>query len=109
MPLIFYVVSIKRFSMDNINHTISKLKLWSLENRDKHIGFILQSLFESFPQLVLQLSYLVWYQQSSIILFVSIISSFVSVIMKSFIFIIGIDVKTIVFNWLCLATDFLSM
>merc|ERR1719295_2242005 len=69
----------------------------------KHIGFIIESLFEAFPQSILQLI--------PILTILSISVSMISVCSKSFAFSVSVSIntKSVIFSWLCCATDFISI
>ena len=73
------------------------------------MGFILEALIEAFPQSILQMIAIVYYNDNELINIVSILISLVSVSTKSMVFSYAIDLKVFLFNWLSLVTDFFGI
>eukprot|EP01084_Bolivina_argentea_P266552 452125_1 len=95
-----------------VDNDKSELKQWMQMKLYKHIGFIIESLFEAFPQSILQLIAIIYYNESvSLLMITSILLSMISVCSKSFAFSItvSINIKSMIFSWLCCATDFISI
>ena len=90
----------------------TQLQQWMQMKLYKHIGFIIESLFEAFPQSILQLVSIIYYNDHiQILSIISILLSMISVCSKSFAFSIAVSIntKTIIFTFLCCATDFISI
>ena len=90
----------------------SAIRIWFEEKLLKHMGFILEALFEALPQSILQMIAIVYYNETdNIISIVSIFISLFSVISKSFVFSVSVgkDFLTIIFYWLCVITDFFGI
>jgi len=82
---------------------------WIKEKFEKHMGFILEAVIEAFPQSILQMIAIVYYNETEIINVVSILISLISVSTKSLVFSYAIEVKVFIFNWLSLVTDFFGI
>jgi len=92
------------------NH--SELQQWMQMKLYKHIGYCIESIFEAFPQSILQLISIIYYGDDiSILVIISITLSIISVCSKSFAFCVAVstDTKSIVFTWLCVTTDLISI
>ena len=76
---------------------------------EKHIGFILESVLESFPNAILQMIAIVSYNKANSIAIVSILLSMTSVSTKALIFSKSIDSKVFLWNWLCAVADFFGV
>ena len=72
----------------------------------KHVGFIMEAVVEAFPQSLIQMVAIVYYQEADAVAIVSILTSMLSVSSKSLIFSRSVDPLTFVWNWLCSVTDF---
>eukprot|EP01084_Bolivina_argentea_P162420 282669_1 len=59
---------------------------WIKEKFEKHMGFILEAVIEAFPQSILQMIAIVYYNETEIINVISILISLVSVSTKSMVF-----------------------
>eukprot|EP01084_Bolivina_argentea_P013195 24738_1 len=99
------------FKTTRINAKKSKLRQWMKKKLRKHLGFIMESLIEAFPQSIIQLTAIVIYKEANIVSIISILISMLSVSSKSFILSIqlSINIKTLFFNWLCAVTDFIGI
>jgi len=91
--------------------TASKFKQFFEEKIEKHMGFILESLIEAFPQAILQMAAIVIYKEPNTIAIISIFISLLSVASKSLVFMMGVSnsIKELFFYWLCAVTDFFGM
>lgn len=91
----------------------SPFQQWMQMKLYKHIGFIIESLFEAFPQSILQLIAILYFNDSHIpvLTILSISVSMISVCSKSFAFSVSVSIntKSVIFSWLCCATDFISI
>ena len=76
---------------------------------DKHLGFILEAAIEAFPQSLLQIIAIVYYQETNYISIISILLSMLSVMSKSLVLSQGIDKSTFIWTWLCVVTDFFGI
>eukprot|EP01083_Nonionella_stella_P123290 371455_1 len=96
---------------NNNEETMDAFRTWSENKWHKHLGFLIEAVIEAFPQSILQLIYMVHYDEVTPILIFSIVVSITSVAIKSFIFSVtrSINWKTAVFNWMCFMSDFLSI
>ena len=83
------------------NTTESDRYNWFKEKLNKHIGFILESVLEAFPQSILQMIAIVIYKETNIIAIISILLSMISVSTKALIFSKSIDTGIFLWNWLC--------
>lgn len=99
------------FRATNINNNKSKLRQWMKRKLRKHLGFIMESLIEAFPQSILQLTAIVVYNEANIVSIISILISMLSVSSKSFVLSIqfSMNIKTLFFNWFCACTDFIGI
>ena len=70
-----------------------------------HLGFILEALFEAFPQSILQLIAIVTLHKSSMLSACSILLSMASVCSKTLIFAHSSHSATFAFFWLCFVAD----
>merc|ERR1712176_1150824 len=97
--------------MGNTSKKASKFKQFFEEKIEKHLGFILESLIEAFPQAILQMAAIVIYKEPNTIAIISIFISLLSVASKSMVFMMGVsnNIKQLFFNWLCAVTDFFGM
>eukprot|EP01084_Bolivina_argentea_P001351 2498_1 len=100
----------------SINRSASPLQQWMREKVHKHFGFIMEALFEAFPQSILQLIAIVYYNDTynsftGYVSIVSILLSMLSVTTKSFILSVATSInwKSALFNWLCFITDFFGI
>ena len=74
-----------------------------------HIGFILEAFCEAFPQSLLQMIAIVYYDRADYISILSILLSMISVTSKSFVFSKGINITQFIFTWFCVCTDFFAI
>ena len=72
---------------------------WLFNKLNKHIGFIIGAVFEAFPQALLQISAICFYNEANYVSMVSIFLSMISVMSKSLIFSKGIEIKTFIWTW----------
>ena len=95
---------------------LSAYTRWHKQSYMKHIGFVAQSLIQSFPQSILKIAYLAKILESTSInmdlqtvgiVSFSILVSVLSILTVSLIFIQTMDNKTRMFQWLCFMTDIL--
>ena len=77
--------------------------------QSKHIGFIIEAGVEALPQSLLQLVAIVYYEETNYISIISISLSMISVMTKSLVLSQGIDIKTYIWTWLCIITDFFGI
>eukprot|EP01083_Nonionella_stella_P109443 319142_1 len=79
----------------------------------KHVGFLLQATIEAFPQSLLQLTFIVYYNHPTPISVFSVLTSMTSVCSKLFIMVwagIGLNgKKNRIFFWLCFVVDFFTI
>eukprot|EP01083_Nonionella_stella_P156659 507573_1 len=87
----------------------SNMVKWIKKKLDKHLGFILEAAIEAFPQSLLQIIAIVYYQEANYISVISILLSMFSVISKSLILSQGIEKYTFIWTWLCVVTDFFGI
>eukprot|EP01084_Bolivina_argentea_P167216 290254_1 len=90
---------------------------WNKHSYIKHIGYIMQALLQSFPCSLLQIVYfsrMTLYDNSienvqfiTILLHISILVSFISICIKSMIFVQTLNHNSRIFFWLCFTTDLL--
>ena len=78
----------------------SKMVQWIKRKFDKHMGFILEAGIEAFPQSLLQIIAIVYYQEANYISVISILLSMFSVMTKSLILSQGIEKYTFIWTWL---------
>ena len=76
---------------------------------DRHLGFLLEAAIEAFPQSLLQIVAIVYYQEANVISIISILLSMFSVMSKSFILSQGAEKYTFIWTWLCVVTDFFGI
>eukprot|EP01083_Nonionella_stella_P069108 184067_1 len=96
-------------SMFSIRDRDNKLVKWIKTKLERHIGFILEAAIEAFPQSLLQIIAIVYYQEATYITIISILLSMFSVISKSLILSQGIEKLTFIWTWLCVVTDFFGI
>jgi len=87
----------------------SKSVLWIRSKLNRHLGFLLEAIIEAFPQSMLQIVAIVYYQEANYISIISILLSMFSVMTKSLILSQGIDKWTFIWTWLCAVTDFFGI
>ena len=87
----------------------SPIERWFIQKLQKHMGFILESILEAFPNAILQMIAIVLYERANIIAIISILLSMTSVSTKALIFSRSIDNKTFLFNWLTAVADFFGI
>ena len=73
---------------------------WIKKKLDKHIGFILEAGIEAFPQSLLQIIAIVYFQEANYVSIISILISMFSVMSKSLILSQGVEKYTFVWTWL---------
>ena len=91
------------------NKADSKIMKFVRTKLDKHLGFILEAAIEAFPQSLLQIIAIVYYQEANYISIISISLSMFSVMSKSLILSQGIEIYTFIWTWLCVVTDFFGI
>eukprot|EP01083_Nonionella_stella_P114975 340418_1 len=94
------------FSVDPSDSALTK---WIKRKLSKHIGFVLEALIEAFPQSLIQITAIVYYQEANIIAILSILISMASVMSKSLILSQGVEKFTFIWTWLCVVTDFFGI
>eukprot|EP01084_Bolivina_argentea_P124236 220152_1 len=102
----------KKQRHNNKKTDIITLSEWAEEKLMKHIGFIIEAMIEAFPQSVLQLIAIVYYNDyDNYIALFSIFLSILSVSTKTFILSVNISYnwKYAIFNWLCCLMDFIGI
>eukprot|EP01083_Nonionella_stella_P193652 714971_1 len=84
--------------------------LWR-KKLSRHFGFIIEALVEAFPQAILQMVAIVYFQEANLIAIISILLSMLSVSTKAFVFSIAtaLNLKQLFFNWCCAVTDFFGV
>ena len=96
---------LKKFNLERDtyvrSYTRSNAYNWFREKLSKHIGFILESALEAFPQSILQMIAIVIYKETNVIAIISILLSMISVSTKALIFSKSIDTGIFLWNWLC--------
>ena len=80
--------------------TDSAFTRWIKNKIDKHIGFILEAGIEAFPQSLLQIIAIVYFQEANYVSIISILISMFSVMCKSLILSKGVEKYTYVWTWL---------
>ena len=93
----------------DVNHNDSKMMKFVKRKLDKHLGFILEAAVEAFPQSLLQIIAIVYFQEANYISIISILLSMFSVMSKSLILSQGIEKYTFIWTWLCVVTDFFGI
>ena len=78
----------------------SALIRWIKTKLNKHLGFILEAAIEAFPQSLLQIIAIVYYQEANYISIISILLSMLSVMSKSLILSQGLEKYTFIWTWL---------
>ena len=88
-----------------------KMMKWMKKKFGSHIGFIAESIIESFPASIVQMSAMVMYRNVNILSIISILLSLLSICTKSCVISIGaaIDRLTQIFSWLCIVIDFFGI
>jgi len=75
------------FSLSNDpwnDHEFGKKMLkWAQKKTTAHIGFLLESVFEAFPQCIIQLSCILWYQELSYLAIFSLMISIITIASKA--------------------------
>eukprot|EP01083_Nonionella_stella_P114976 340421_1 len=87
----------------------SPMTKWIKRKLSKHIGFVLEALIEAFPQSLIQITAIVYYQEANIIAILSILISMASVMSKSLLLSQGVEKFTFIWTWLCAVTDFFGI
>eukprot|EP01084_Bolivina_argentea_P075538 136934_1 len=89
----------------------SEARQWMEAKLSKHIGFLMEAIMEAFPQSILQMIAIMYYNEFSIISIISIIVSMISVSSKSLIFsaLTSINIKTMIFSWIYVVCDFFAI
>ena len=96
-------------SANNIHKKQAPIIIWIKKKMLKHMGFIMEAVFEALPQSIIQLIAIVYYQDTEIINIVSICISLLSVATKTMVFSVAIDYRVFFFNWLSLVCDFFGI
>eukprot|EP01084_Bolivina_argentea_P246471 412479_1 len=92
-----------------IRNDDSKMVQWIKRKLDRHLGFLLESVIEAFPQSLLQIVAIVYYEEATYVSIISILLSMFSVMTKSLMLSQGIDIFTFIWTWLCVVTDFFGI
>lgn len=98
---------LKKFGM-------SKQQEYFQQKMVSHIGFIMESLIESFPQSILQsIAMICYYDQTSgyinTVIMISILLSLMSISSKALMFCGSLNSSMFLFNWLSVVTDFIGL
>eukprot|EP01083_Nonionella_stella_P001196 3488_1 len=103
----FCCVDISIDNRSGVDENASALRRFFEEKIEKHVGFILESMIEAFPEAILQMTAVVLYHEANLISILSILLSMLSLASKSFVFSIAsaTNLKQLFFNWLCAVTD----
>ena len=92
---------------------LSPRQNWLEEKLFKHIGFLIEAIFEAFPQSILQLAAIVYYNEPNWISILSILISMTSVCSKLFLLIAAIvdykAWKATIWLWGCFVVDFFGI
>lgn len=78
---------------------------WFREKTHAHMGFMLEALFEAFPQSILQLIAVVYYGRTSPLSMVSILLSLLSACSKTLVLSHSLSVASYLFFWLSFVAD----
>ena len=78
---------------------------WIDHKLENHIGFVIESMIESFPMSILQMIAIVDVQEPNIVNILSIFLSMTSVGTKSIFFSYSMDSYVFVFHWICVFVD----
>jgi hypothetical protein len=70
-----------------------------------HFGFIVEAILEAFPQCILQMVCIIWYQEASPLAMYSILLSVTTIASKGVVFSFSIDPIVFVFNVCCVLID----
>eukprot|EP01084_Bolivina_argentea_P255195 429150_1 len=97
------------FDDNKINERDSNMLQWLDNAYTKHCGFCIQALCESFPEAILQIVAIIYYQHTNYIYVISLLLSIFSVILKSLIFSRGTEKYTLIWTWLCVITDYFGV
>eukprot|EP01083_Nonionella_stella_P305506 1066028_1 len=99
------------FDSHSISKDASKLRIFMEKKLSRHFGFIIEALIEAFPQAILQMVAIVYFQEANLIAIISILLSMLSVSTKAFVFSIAtaLNLKQLFFNWCCAVTDFFGV
>ena len=89
----------------------SRSRQWMETKISRHIGFVMEAIMEAFPQCILQMIAIMYYNELNIVAVISIIISMLSVSSKSLIFCAAssINIKTMIFTWFYAVTDFFAI
>ena len=87
----------------------SKMVKFIKKKLDRHLGFIIEAAIEAFPQSLLQIIAIVYFQEANYISIISILLSMFSVMTKSLILSQGVEKYTFIWTWLCVVTDFFGI
>eukprot|EP01083_Nonionella_stella_P027960 76998_1 len=128
LSFVFYLIGnddsklykdLARLFSGHANHTIARtptpstaLREWAESKLMKHIGFIIEALIEAFPQSILQLIAIVYYNDGeNYIAMFSILLSMISVSTKSFVLsvLVAYNWKSAFFNWISCVTDIFGL
>ena len=104
-----YDLDLSASSWFSANDKDSKMMKFVKGKLDKHLGFILEAAIEAFPQSLLQIIAIVYYQEANYISIMSILLSMFSVMSKSLILSQGAEKYTFIWTWLCVVTDFFGI
>ena len=85
------------------------IKLHLIVTNTLYTGFIIEAGIEALPQSLLQIIAIVYYNEANYVSIASIFLSMFSVMTKSLVFSQGIDIKTYLWTWLCIVTDFFGI
>ena len=106
---IYHELNLEEEGLFRPANTDSAVVTWIKKKLDKHLGFILEAAIEAFPQSLLQIIAIVYFQETNYISIISILLSMFSVMSKSLVFSKGLEKYTFIWTWLCVVTDFFGI
>lgn len=84
---------------------IPSLASWINHKSESHFGFVLEAFSQALPMAIIQMVYIVEYQEPTILNLISFILSIMSVCAKSITFSYAVDYYVFAFNFLCPFVD----
>ena len=95
----------------NLSDDQSPKKKYLEKKLYKHVGFLMEAFLEAFPQSILQLTAIVYYNEPNLISIISVLISMCSICGKTLLIILtefrGYKMK--LYIWLCLVVDFFGI
>jgi len=86
-------------------HYIPSLASWVNHKSKSHFGFVLEAYSQALPMAIIQMIYIVEYQQPTLLNLISFILSILSICAKSITFSYAVDYYVFAFNFLCPFVD----